>query len=198
MKRSARGFTLMELMMVIALAAILFGVAIPAFRDFARNGRLTGAANELLVTVVAARNAAMREQVNAAVCTSANPDADAPVCADDATAGWFAFTDNNGDCVFNGADEVVSYVEFHSEIDPVSNSSCILFARTGFRTPVAGQPGTARAMFCDERGNTLLGGTDDLTPARGLEVLPTGRAYTSRSFAELDGWAGGADPVSCP
>jgi type IV fimbrial biogenesis protein FimT len=198
MKRSVRGFTLMELLVVLALAAVLLGIAVPSFRSFARNGRLTGGANELLVTIVAARNAAMREQSTASLCPSANPDADAPSCSDDATEGWIAFTDTNGDCVVNGTDEVVGHVEFHSEIDPVANSTCVSFAANGFRRPVAGQPGTARAMFCDDRGNVLESGTADLSSARGLEILPTGRAYVSRGYAELSGWGGSDDPVSCP
>jgi hypothetical protein len=53
-------------------------------------------------------------------------------------------------------------------------------------------------MFCDDRGNAVEIGTDDLSSARGLEILPTGRAYASRGHAELTSWGASDDPVSCP
>jgi type IV fimbrial biogenesis protein FimT len=185
-------------MIVLALAAVLLGIGVPAFRDFARNGRLTGGANELLVTIVSARNAAMRSHTSTSVCPSADPESDGASCSAGASEGWIAFIDENGNCQRDAADEKVAQMAIHTEVDPASNAGCIQFASTGFRRPVAGEPGTARAMFCDSRGNALVPGSTDLSYARGLEVLPTGRAYVSRGYAELTGWAGAADPLSCP
>ena len=45
MKRAQAGFTLLELMVVLAIAGVLMAVAIPAMGDFIRNGRITGAAS---------------------------------------------------------------------------------------------------------------------------------------------------------
>jgi type IV fimbrial biogenesis protein FimT len=198
MKRSALGFTMIELMMTLALAAVLLGVGVPAFRDYARNGRLTGGANELLITIVAARNAAMRSNTNTSVCPSASPDSDGATCAAGATEGWIAFLDENGDCQRDPTDEKIAQMVIHSQVEPASNASCLQFRRNGFRQPIAGQPATARVMFCDTRGNTALPDGTGNSYARGLEVLPTGRAYVSRQFAELSSWAGATDPVSCP
>jgi type IV fimbrial biogenesis protein FimT len=196
MKHSARGFTMIELMVTLTVAAVLMGLGVPAFRDLARNGRLTGGSNDLLVAVVAARNAAMRTSATASMCPSANPDLAAANCSGGATQGWIVFMDTNANCQRDAGEEKVTQMSIHSEVDPVSNADCIQFAPTGFRRPVAGEPATARVMFCDPRGNTLVSG--DLSFARGLEVLPTGRAYVTRSFAELTSWSGGGDPVGCP
>lgn len=46
--QSSRGFTLLELMIVVAVAGILFAVAMPAYQDFVRKGRRAEAREALL------------------------------------------------------------------------------------------------------------------------------------------------------
>jgi type IV fimbrial biogenesis protein FimT len=41
MKAKQTGFTLIELMFTIIVLAVLLGLAVPNFRDFLRNSRLT-------------------------------------------------------------------------------------------------------------------------------------------------------------
>lgn len=42
-----RGFTLIELMVIIALVAIMAGIAVPSFTQFVRNNRVTSQADEI-------------------------------------------------------------------------------------------------------------------------------------------------------
>lgn len=42
-----RGFTLIELMVIIALVAIMAGIAVPSFTQFVRNNRVTTQADEI-------------------------------------------------------------------------------------------------------------------------------------------------------
>ena len=44
--RRLAGFTLVELMVTLAVLAIIAGIAVPAFNDFVDRNRVTGAANE--------------------------------------------------------------------------------------------------------------------------------------------------------
>jgi type IV fimbrial biogenesis protein FimT len=199
MYRSARGFTLMELMIVIALAAMIMGLGVPAFRDFARNGRLTGAANEFLVTLVTARNEAVRRQTIVSVCPSDTPDSATATCDIGATAGYIAFIDEDALCDVADSDDLVANFVVHGEVSSAGNASCISFGANGFRRVITGQPATAYALFCDERGATAVPGTlNDTSFARGVEILPTGRAAVSRVQTELASWASATDPVSCP
>ena len=55
-----RGFTLIELMVTIAIAAILMVVATPSFVGFQRNSELTAAANGLLAGMNTARSEALK------------------------------------------------------------------------------------------------------------------------------------------
>lgn len=67
-----QGFTLVELMVTIAVAAILLGIATPSFTSIINNNRLTAAANEMVATLQTARLEAVRRNRSVTVCSSAN------------------------------------------------------------------------------------------------------------------------------
>jgi len=198
MKRRSRGFTLMELMGTLAIAGVLLGIGIPSFRGFAQNGRLTGAANDTLVTMITARNEAVRRQSRVSVCPSSTPDSTLAVCDSASVKGYIAFEDKNSNCQHDAGEDLVSYTAVHSEVKQGKNIVCIGFASNGFRVPVAGQPANARAVYCDTRGTGLAAGSTTLSYARGLEVVATGRPAVTRLASDLTLWAGGGSPVTCP
>lgn len=102
-RRPARGFTLLELMITISVAAILVGLAVPSFQYVFNVGRVTAPANELLAGIQVARMEAIRRGARTVVCRSDNPDAATPTCsaAGGAWPGWVAFVDTNSN---NGLD----------------------------------------------------------------------------------------------
>jgi type IV fimbrial biogenesis protein FimT len=188
----------MELMITLALAGVLLGIGVPAFNDFARNGRLTGAANETLVTLIAARNEAVRRQQRTSFCASSTPGSPLAICANSASAGYIAFVDVNSNCQRDAGEELISNVVFHTEITATKNMNCIGYAPNGFRAVVAGEPSNARAVFCDTRGIEKVTPTSTISAARGLEIVATGRAAVTRLHADLNTWAGSTESVTCP
>jgi type IV fimbrial biogenesis protein FimT len=193
-----RGFTLMEMMMVLALTAVILAIGAPSFSEFRQNSQMTGVANDFLTTIVNARSEALKRQSFVAVCPSSTPLSDAATCDAADPTGWIAFTDTNGNCVRDVGDEIFATGARPSDLVTADgNGNCISFGNNGFQRTVAGRPSLSRAIFCDERGNVARGGTGQST-ARGLELLPTGRAAVETRLATLTSWAGGAGPVACP
>jgi prepilin-type N-terminal cleavage/methylation domain-containing protein len=96
MKTRNRGFTLLELMVVLVIAGVLLGIGVPGMRSFILNGRMTAAANDLMAALHLARSEAIKRRVPVVVCTSTNALVAAPTCANSATlSGWFVFVDAN-------------------------------------------------------------------------------------------------------
>ena len=76
----------MELMVTLALAAVVLGIGVPSFREFSRNNRMVTIANDFLAGVQVARTEAIKQQVTAggvALCPSTNPGDANPTCAAD-------------------------------------------------------------------------------------------------------------------
>ncbi len=69
-ERMQRGFTLVELMVTIAVLAIIMALAVPSFTGLIRSSRLTGAANELVASVQLARSEAVRLNGGVSLCRS--------------------------------------------------------------------------------------------------------------------------------
>jgi type IV fimbrial biogenesis protein FimT len=100
--RYAQGFSMIELMITIAVAAILLALALPSFTSFLNANRVTSQANELLATFQIARMESIRRGREVVVCGSSNANAATPSCtAGTAWLGWIAFVDTDRDDVFD-------------------------------------------------------------------------------------------------
>lgn len=62
--KTVNGFTLIELMVSVAILAILLGIGIPSMQVMIQNNRITSAANDFLGALGAARSEAIKRGIN--------------------------------------------------------------------------------------------------------------------------------------
>lgn len=104
-KRSLRGFTLVELVAVIAILGILLGVAVPWVGTFADSLRLTLQANAYLSALHLTRSEAIKRNSRMTVCKSA----DGLSCTEGGgwQQGWIVFHDPNHNAAKDDAEVMV-------------------------------------------------------------------------------------------
>ena len=91
------GFTVIELMVAIAVLAILVALAVPNFNDATLSARLNGFANSLEATAQVARSEAIKRNETIRLCASS--DGATPTCdAAEWEEGWIVVTDDDGCC----------------------------------------------------------------------------------------------------
>ena len=98
-RRERRGFTLIELMVVLAIAAIILSVGIPSFRTMLQNQRMTSTVNGLFASMNLARSEALKRGMPVHLST-----ADGGI---DWRKGWVVFVDSNGTGQPDAGDEVI-------------------------------------------------------------------------------------------
>ncbi|MDQ7983357.1 GspH/FimT family pseudopilin [Pseudomonas sp. G34] len=85
--RFTRGFTLIELMVTIAVLAIVISIAAPSFSNILRDNRTLAMTNELQGAIQLARSEAVKRRSNVVICrrNAAGDDCDNSA---DWAAGW--------------------------------------------------------------------------------------------------------------
>ncbi len=100
-KRAMAGFTLIELMVTIGIAAVLMMVAAPNFVQFMRNANLSDAVSSFISAANTARANAMKTGQNTYLVPNDG--------AIGWSSGWLVYTDKNWDQAFTaGTDELVA------------------------------------------------------------------------------------------
>ncbi|HEY0802129.1 MAG TPA: GspH/FimT family pseudopilin [Steroidobacteraceae bacterium] len=138
--RTQTGFTLLELLMTIAVAAIVTMIAVPSFRYVTNSNRIAGEVNGLLGDLQFARSEAIKEGRNVTVCVSTSGAG----CTG-GTAwknGWIVFSDQGTVGTFDGGgvDTLLRVQPTFSGTDSFAASntvSVITFNREGYATGIA-------------------------------------------------------------
>jgi type IV fimbrial biogenesis protein FimT len=134
-----RGFTLIELMVTLAVMAIVLGLAVPGFQSVVNGNRLAGAANELMASLQTARMEAIRRNRRVTVCASANANAgENATCATSGVNGWIIFVDTNTDGDFDKAgDTLLRATSLDGNVE-VSGTDLVSYRADGLGRDAAG------------------------------------------------------------
>ena len=159
---SPGGFTLIELMVALAVLSILLMVAAPAFRDLIMDNKLLSESYAMRATLNNARSEALAQRMPVTVCGSTDGDTCRSSDQEDWSDGYIAFTDRdqdavpddpntiNGDMIF-----IAREVDADLEIDFVKEGpGADVIVRFDSRGHARSNYGYFR--FCDERGASKM------------------------------------------
>lgn len=132
MLRRQQAFTLLELMVTIAVLAILAGIALPSFMGTIRRNNLSTYTNELVASIALARSEAIRSTHGATLCAANATHNGCAAAADWNSNGWLVWVNNRADPAFSAAEDTVLAVrQANPAITLAANASKVEFDGRG-------------------------------------------------------------------
>ena len=166
-----KGFTLIELMVALAVLAILLLVAVPNFSIFMSEARVDSAKNKLISAVGFARSEAIKRGVAVAICRKqADPN---NTCSGTSMAagnadwsnGWVVFLDEDDDQTLDANELLRLYADIDTQSSiQFTRGDVVVFDGLGLLNTAA----TGDETFA-------VSDSVDSSVGAGLSVRPTGR-----------------------
>lgn len=166
------GFTLVELMVSVAMLSILLVIAVPSYQSLMINNRLATQTNQFVSTLTLARSESVKRGSRVTVCKSSNQAG----CATGGawTQGWIVFVDADNDAAVDIGEQILQvhgsmatgvtltgnalvkdYVSYVSSGAAQQNSGAL---QTGTLTVCHAQSGGARKLTINNAGRLNLDG----------------------------------------
>ena len=160
----AHGFTLVELMITVAILAVIVGIGLPSFTGIVAQNRVTASINDFHAGLRLARSEAVKRNANVVFCASSNQTA----CTGGWGSGWLVYQDVDGDGTVDSGEiiRVGDAVQTGYTLTFTSATSAITFAARGM---TSGQSGTFKLCDKDKKASY----------ARGIILLVTGATRRS-------------------
>ncbi|HUE92919.1 GspH/FimT family pseudopilin [Pseudomonas sp.] len=171
MPEQSRAFTLVELLIAIAILAVLMGVAIPAYNEMTLGSKLRSQANELVAGAVLARSEAIKRNSAVRMCVSADG---ASCIAGGWEQGWVVFHDVDDDGALDVGEAVLLQHQAAAPGFKITGSvTSVRFQATGL--------GATQASLTVCRATPTVGGQE-----RVVAISLTGRASVTTPAVPSD------------
>ncbi len=134
---------MIELIVAMSIAAIIVAVGVPGFQSLIAGNLSVTTSNELLKTLAAARNEAVKRGYPVYVCTTADPEAVNPVCNSASSTNWdngwlmMADEDNDGDFSDQAENPLMAHSAIRTDFTLIGQAAIknqVGFEATGFAT----------------------------------------------------------------
>lgn len=175
------GFTLFELIITMAIAAIVFGWAAPTFSTMIQDNRISGQSLDFITSLNLARSEAIKRSTPVTLCKSANgQDCVVDGGTTDWGQGWIVFTDNNGNQTRDNGEPILRVHGSLAGNNRLTGNQNVDDAITYTTRGSTTQFGTL--SLCDPRKDNTIG--------KAIRINITGRAkISSVAQAKSDGLA---------
>ena len=172
-KPTQQGFTLIELMVAIAVLAIMLAIGLPSFQGSLRSNRVATSTNDMLAALSLARTEAIRNTRGSAVCASA----DGLACDGEWDQGWLVFSDTDRNGALNAGEVILRYTAVDEQLDVGGPDADVLRfdARGRLHADLGGQQVLTIASSPCPAGEMLV---------RAFTITPTGQVRTDREACE--------------
>lgn len=168
-----RGFTLLDLLVTLAVASLLLVLAVPAFSSLVRHGRLVAITNDLFSALYLARSEAVRRGTPVALCKSA--DQESCTAEGGYDQGWIVFEDSDGNAQREPDEPIIQVRHLISRASITGN---LPVARYVSYSPLGATRASSGAL---QMGTLTVCSVPD---ARKIVISRTGRPRVERTECE--------------
>jgi len=147
--KSSSGFTILELLITVALVSIVMAIAVPSMQSFTQNDRMTTNINALIGHLAYARSEAVKRSQQVSICASN----DAASCSGGWSDGWIVYIDSDADNSFTAGEEIIKAqqaLDGGNTLTATTIGSQVTYDNRGFVTAAS----VGSLQLCDSRSGS--------------------------------------------